>query len=251
MALGVSRNGAESEPLEPEPVQTGGGKRGDDTGCSPCFQGFLAHGVLCLSQGALVPYELQLVIDRFLPLDHIAPLLDAGVDSIQIRIRAKSTVELLRYTREAVQLSHAKPVRVTVNTRVDVALAAGADGVQLPGHGVSPGETRLIAPALAIGRSVHSVAEALVAEHDGAHWITFGHVYASASHPGEPGRGLAALEEVVSASPVPVIAIGGLSPGNVAEVVRRGAAGVAVIGSVWNAKDPVDQVRRMREELDS
>lgn len=124
-----------------------------------------------------------------------------------------------------------------VNERVDVALAGGGRAVQLTTRSLSVADARLAAPGLPIGASVHSVTEARVAERDGAAWVVAGHVFPTASHPGEDGRGTAFVSAVAGAVAVPVIAIGGITPERVTELRRAGAHGVAVIRGIWEASD--------------
>jgi thiamine-phosphate diphosphorylase len=197
-----------------------------------------------------VPFRLQVIVDRYRPLSDIVGLVESGVDCLQVRIRDASTKELVEYVREVIAIARPGNTKVHVNGRLDIALAIGADGVQLPGYGIEPGEARSIAPEIAIGCSVHSVGEATRAARDGADFLTFGHVFASESHPGEPGRGIDALAEMVRSVDIPVVAIGGIGHGNAACVIEAGAAGIAVIGSVWNAPDRARAVIQLRKELD-
>jgi len=93
------------------------------------------------------------------------------------------------------------------------------------------------------------VARATQAAAEGADWLTFGHVFATSSHPGEPPRGLDELARVVQAVHVPVIAIGGIGPDEVAAVLAAGAAGVAVMSAILKASDPGQATSSMRREL--
>ena len=86
---------------------------------------------------------------------------------------------------------------------------------------------------LRLGISVHSLHEARVAEERGADYLFYGHVFSSSSKPGSKPRGLSALSEICSAVSIPVIAIGGIGPANIAAVRAAGASGAAVISSIW------------------
>lgn len=132
---------------------------------------------------------------------------------------------------------------LVINGRVDVALVVGADGVQLGRGALAPGDVRRIAPALRIGVSVHEIAEVEDETLRNAHpdWVVVGALFASASHPGLPGRGLSLLREVVSATDATgmrVIGVGGITPERVAPVLDAGADGVAVISGIWDDRDP-------------
>jgi thiazole tautomerase (transcriptional regulator TenI) len=125
------------------------------------------------------------------------------------------------------------------NDRVDVALVAGARGAQLTSRSLRPDDARRVAapvaPAIRLGASVHSSEEAAAAERAGADWVVVGHVFGTASHPGEPGRGGGLVAGVAAAVRIPVVAIGGITPPRVAAVRAEGARGVAAIRGIWGA----------------
>lgn len=133
-----------------------------------------------------------------------------------------------------------------VNDRADVALAFDNTGVQLGARSVPVADVRTFfrRPRI-IGYSAHSAMEAVQAEQDGADFILAGNIYETASHPGKAAGGLPLLNAVVASCSAPVLAIGGVDAERVAEVLRTGAFGVAVIRSVWDAKDPVQAANRL------
>lgn len=126
---------------------------------------------------------------------------------------------------------------LVVNDRVDIALAAGARGVQLTSHSMLPADARGVAPALPVGASVHTPGEARDAEAAHADWIVAGHVFATATHPGTPGRGVGYIQQVVGATSLPCLAIGGVRPEHVATLRATGVYGVAAISGIWGADD--------------
>jgi thiamine-phosphate diphosphorylase len=130
---------------------------------------------------------------------------------------------------EAMALVPISPVPVLISSRCDVAVAAGAAGVNLPEKDISVAGARSLLGERLVGRSVHSLDTALQAESDGADFVIFGPVWASASHPASSPSGIAALAEVARALRIPVLAIGGLTAERVAEVHAAGAAGYAAI----------------------
>jgi thiamine-phosphate diphosphorylase len=137
-----------------------------------------------------------------------------------------------RREEEAGLLVRESPVPVLVSARVDVALATGAAGVNLPEQDLPVSEARrLLGAEHLLGRSVHSVAAAREAEAEGADFVIFGPVFDTPSHPGQRGRGLAALGEVAAAVRIPVLAIGGLDPARGRECRQAGAAGWAAISA--------------------
>jgi thiamine-phosphate diphosphorylase len=127
-----------------------------------------------------------------------------------------------------------------VNDRIDIAAAAGADAIQIGVKSLPVPLARKITPAsMRVGYSAHSAEEAAAAQRDGADFILAGTIFPSKSHPDAEPAGLGMLDACVSACSIPVYAIGGVTLERVADVVRTGADGVAVMRAVWNAPDPV------------
>jgi len=196
---------------------------------------------------------LQVITDPRLArerlLASIAAAAENGATWVQVRDHAASGRDLFELTRAVVAICRPRGVRVAVNDRVDVALAAEADGVQLGRRSLPVEVVRRIAPTLRIGVSVHGLDDARAAEAAGADWLTFGHVFATASHPDEPPRGLAALAEVCGATRIPVIAIGGVDAARVPEILATGARGIAVISAILSAEDPAKATRELVRAL--
>jgi len=172
-----------------------------------------------------------------------AAAVHGGVRMVQVREKDLPTRALLDLVRAVIRAAAdaaggAGRVKVFVNDRLDVALAAGAQGVQLGASTIPVAAARRIAPGLAIGYSAHAIEEALEAERDGADFVTFGPVYETRS-PGvkAPAQGLGRLAEVCGALCVPVFALGGITAERVPEVIAAGAKGVAVVSAVTEAAD--------------
>jgi thiamine-phosphate diphosphorylase len=145
---------------------------------------------------------------------------------VQLRAPALSTAAL---ENELNTLVATASVPIVVSSRCDIAIACDAAGVNLPEGDIPIADARMIVGRRLIGRSVHSRAGAVAAEHDGADYVVFGPVWESASHPGIAPAGLAALVEVVLAVGIPVLAIGGVTAERTSEVLVSGAAGYAAI----------------------
>jgi thiamine-phosphate diphosphorylase len=200
-------------------------------------------------------HHFQLITDRRATRSGLAEAVDraleVGVDSVQVRDKGASAAQIFTSTLEIARLARRRDVRVLVNDRVDVALAARAHGVHLAAHSLPPSVARgLLEPWQLLGVSVHSAEEAVAAARAGADYLTFGHVFATWAHRDEPARGVRMLAEVVSAAEVPVLAIGGISAERVGEVLAAGCAGVAVISAVLSADDPAFAARTIRAALD-
>jgi thiamine-phosphate pyrophosphorylase len=131
--------------------------------------------------------------------------------------------------QEATALVASSPVPVVVSSRCDIALAAGAAGVNLPENDIPVAAARALLGERLVGRSVHSLESALRAESEGADYVIFGPVWASASHPASGPTGMAALAEVAHALRIPVLAIGGVTERRIPQCDAAGAAGYAAI----------------------
>lgn len=130
---------------------------------------------------------------------------------------------------------------LSVNGSLDAALAAAADGLHLPEDGPPAAAARRLAPrGFLIGRSVHHVRAARSATE--ADYLVFGPVFQTRCKPGAPAAGLAALRAAVRASPIPVLAVGGMGPQRAAAAVAAGAAGIAVRSDVLGSPDPARRV---------
>ena len=170
-----------------------------------------------------------------------------GADAVQLREKDLPASELSALALRLREVTRARAL-LTVNGPLEVALAAGADGVHLP-----EGAPMRLRPrsGFLVGRSVHSAEAARRAEAEGADYLVAGPVYETRSHPGAQPAGLALIEEVASAVRVPVLAIGGVTAGRVEEVVRAGASGVAVISAVFAQPDPRAAAEALRRALDA
>ena len=172
-------------------------------------------------------------------LAKVAEAAAAGVDYIQLREKDLSARWLETLAEDVVRVvrEHSSATRVLINSRTDVALAAGADGVHLRVDDVAPSEVRRVwegvhrSPRTAgflVGASCHTVADVCHAESEKADFAVFAPVFGKGSAAGVPPAGLAALQEACGAK-IPVLALGGVSLGNASLCVNAGAAGVAGI----------------------
>jgi thiamine-phosphate pyrophosphorylase len=159
-------------------------------------------------------------------LETIGRAVQNGVDYIQLREKDLSARAMLDLTRRVLDIARAGRTKILVNERVDVALAAGADGVHLRSNAVLPPVWRRITgPSFLIGVSCHTAAE--VQHAAGADLLVFGPVFDSPRK--GPALGLEALQHAVAMSGVPVLALGGVSESNAPLCIQAGAAGIAAI----------------------
>jgi thiamine-phosphate pyrophosphorylase len=168
----------------------------------------------------------------------VAASLDGGVDMVQLREKDMAPFELLRLARRLRRVTQGRALLI-VNDRVDVALLAGADGVQLGETALDVSDVRqLVGPDMLIGRSVHSEVGAVDAECQGADFLVLGTVFETASHPDGRVGGLDLVREVTNSVGIPVLGIGGITKANAASVMEAGASGAAVITAITMADDP-------------
>lgn len=173
-----------------------------------------------------------------LPRHLYAPLFAAGVGVLQLRLKDASAALLLAVLDE-VRRHRPAGTLLIVNDRLDVALAGGADGVHL-GQDDLPlaAARRCCPPGFLIGVSTHNEAQAAAAIAGGADYIGFGPIFATTSkHNPDPVVGVERLRLVCQQSPIPVVAIGGVTLPHVPALIAAGAHAVAIISAVNRAAD--------------
>ena len=195
--------------------------------------------------GAALPNPaLCLVTDRRVcPPDElpgrVAAAIAGGVDVVQLRDKEEPGGALLELAVALREVTRGSAI-LLVNERADVAAASAADGVQLGEAAMPTAAVRPILPDGAIiGRSVHSVDGATEALASSADFLLVGTMFATRSHPGEEpsGPGLLRRIRAVGVS-APLLAIGGITAENVAQVMQAGADGAAVITAILASADP-------------
>lgn len=157
--------------------------------------------------------------------------------ALHLRGHGLTGAALFGLAHELADVARGAGATLLVNDRVDVALAAGA-GAHVGRRSIPVRDARrLLGGGVPLGYSAHGVEEAVAATSAGADFITFGTIWPSGSHPGEPGAGPGELERAVAAVPVPVVAIGGVDLDRAREALEVGAYGVAVLSGVWAEPD--------------
>ena len=177
----------------------------------------------------------------------VAAAITGGVTCVQVRDKSASTRRFLERVREVQAVARPLGVPVLVNDRVDVALAAEADGVHL-GQADLPAEParRLLGAERILGVTVGDPGAARRAAAEGADYLGSTAVFRTATKADAgPPIGLAGLVAIVRAVRLPVVGIGGIDRSNAAAVFETGAAGIAVVSAICGAADP----RRAAAEL--
>ena len=202
----------------------------------------------------VLPYPaLCLVTDRRQtagrPLDEVVALaLCGGANVVQLREKDLPSGKLMDTALSLRRLTKGRAL-LFVNDRVDVAVASGADGVQLGEDAMSVAAARKAGPGLLVSRSVHDVEGAARAQRDGADLLVAGTIFPSGSHPGAPAAGVELLERLRAEISVPYIAIGGVTEENAAAAMNAGASGVAVIGAIARSQDPQRAARGLAASI--
>lgn len=177
----------------------------------------------------------------------VEALLRGGAAVVQLRARGVGSGELLARARRLREVMRGRALLV-VNDRPDVAVLAGADGVHVGQDDLPCEAARRVVGARLIGVSTHSLAQAREAVRAGADYVGFGPIFATATKENaSPVVGLDALHNVCTAVQVPVVAIGGVTPDNVASIVAAGAAAAVSIAGVLLAADVEAAARAMAQ----
>ena len=166
-------------------------------------------------------------------------LCTGGARLLQLRVKRRPSRDFLSDAIAVGRICRRHGATFIVNDRVDVALAAGADGVHLGQDDLPlPAARRLCGPEKIVGVSTHSLAQALAAQAAGADYIGFGPLFGTTSKAtGYTPRGLDRLAEVCGRLTIPVVAIGGITTERAPAALAAGAAAVAMIGELVSAPD--------------
>lgn len=178
-------------------------------------------------------------------------LLEGGVDAIQLREKELAGGELLERARELRELTRAHATLFIINDRPDVAMLSDADGVHLGQEDLPPEDVReLLGPEAIIGLSTHSVAQAEAAAERGADYIGVGPAFPTRTKGYETGGGSELVRELCSATSLPTVAIGGITPARAGSVIGAGAGSVAACAALCGAHDPAEAARAFRRSIE-
>lgn len=197
--------------------------------------------------------SLYLVTDALLTggrgvVETVAAALDGGVTLVQLRDPHGTTRALVETARALLAVTRPRGVPLIVNDRVDVMLAAGADGVHVGAHDMDPATARrLIGPDAILGLSITTQAELDTFDLGPVDYLGVGPVFATATKPdAAPAMGVEGLAAIRLATALPIVAIGGLGLGNCSAAVAAGADGIAVVSAIMAAADPAAAAHALR-----
>jgi 8-oxo-dGTP diphosphatase len=165
-------------------------------------------------------------------LERLERALAGGLRLLQVREKGMAGERLERFATAVVRLARAHGARVLVNADASLAQRAGADGVHLTSAQLREGERRPMTELVAA--SCHDDGEMARARALGADFVVFGPVLPTPSHPGAAGIGWEALTAKIKDYPLPVYALGGLTPADAEKALACGAHGIAMMRAVWD-----------------
>jgi thiamine-phosphate pyrophosphorylase len=184
--------------------------------------------------------------------DQVQLLSRGGATLIQLREKQMPALQFYEHARAAVAVAAKSGVQLIINDRVDIALAVGAHGVHLGQDDMPPDAARrLLGPEAIIGYSTHSIEQAERALTFPVDYIAIGPIFITATKPDTfPTLGLDGLRAVRGAvGTAQLVAIGGISHSNAADVIKAGADSVAVISAVLSGPDVTDGTRSHTQSL--
>ena len=180
--------------------------------------------------------------------DVLAAVIDGGCRMVQLRDKEAPSGRVLPLAERLLARARRAGVKFIVNDRVDLAVALGADGVHLGQDDLPARLARpLLRPGMILGISTHDVAQARAARDAGADYVAVGAMFATTTKPDFRLVGPGLVRKLRPDIRVPLVGIGGIPHDNVADVIRAGADGVAVISAVCGAPDPTAATRRFLE----
>lgn len=173
--------------------------------------------------------------------------LAGGAGIIQLRDKSATTRRLYEAALALRTLTRAAGALFIVNDRVDIALAADADGVHVGPDDLPVAVARRLLPGRLVGVSAGTVAEAVAAERDGADYLGVGAIYEARGSKADAGSpvGPERIAQIRAAVRLPIVGIGGIKAANAAPVIGAGADGVAVITGVVAAPDIAAAAREL------
>jgi thiamine-phosphate pyrophosphorylase len=176
-----------------------------------------------------------------------------GADIVQLRSKMLSDAAFIRLGFRIKKIAEKRRKLFFINDRIDLALAAGADGVHLGQEDMPVSLARKLAKRAGlkiwVGKSTHSLKQALAAVREGADYIGVGPVFATPTKPHMRSVGLRFVKQAATKVRIPWVAIGGIDRGNIRDVIAAGASRVAVVRAIFAAKNPESAARELKDQL--
>ena len=173
-----------------------------------------------------------------------------GIDLIQLRAKNLSTGEIEEFAAELHSTTTRLGLPLIINDHPEIARNVRAEGVHLGQDDMSIADARkIVGAACAVGKSTHSLDQAIRAFYEGADYIGFGPLFATPTKPDYPPIGLNEIGRVHDAVRIPIFCIGGIKLDNLPEVIEAGARRVAIVSGLLQAPDPAEYSRAAKQLL--
>ncbi|MBU0662396.1 MAG: thiamine phosphate synthase [Candidatus Diapherotrites archaeon] len=202
----------------------------------------------------MLPFDFYFITDSKLSRqDNVADVrsaLSAGAKIIQYRVKGTLGKKVLAEAQEIKQLCDETNAMLIINDSIELCLAVNASGVHLGQDDLPLAVARKLLPDKVIGITVHNIPEAETAEKEGADYLGVSPIF-STSTKDDAGTpcGIALLQELKQVTSLPLVAIGGITPENIGEVLESGAYGVAAISATVATNNVESAVRQFREKI--
>ena len=189
-------------------------------------------------------WRLYVIIDRRAVgssdlVEVAAAAIRGGADVLQLRDKAAPPSQLIEEGKRLLPLARAAGIPFIINDHADIAAFIGADGIHVVQEQLPAQEARrLLGPGRLIGKSTHSLEQALAAEAEGADYLGFGPIFPTPTKPDYDSVGTALISTVARQVRLPLVCIGGIDDATIGQVVEAGATCVAVVRAVCRAPDP-------------
>lgn len=177
-------------------------------------------------------------------------MIAGGVDLIQLRAKELISAQIAQLAADLHRLTAERGVPLIINDHPEVARVVSAEGVHLGQDDMPIAEARQIAGAnCMVGKSTHSVDQAIHAFDEGADYIGFGPIFATPTKPDYPPVGLNEIQKVHDAVRIPIFCIGGIKLDNLPEVIEAGAQRVVIVSGLLQAPNPAEYARAAKALL--
>lgn len=174
-------------------------------------------------------------------------LLAGGADVLQLRAKNTPHDQITRIAKVILPICHDAAVPFIINDHPDIAAAVGADGVHIgQDDGTVVQARKILGPGKIVGKSTHSIQQAVDAAAEEPDYIGFGPLFATPTKPDYPPIGLEHIAKVHQLVKCPIFCIGGIKPHNVADILSQGARRIVVVSALLQAPDPAALAREMK-----
>lgn len=180
--------------------------------------------------------------------EQIELALKGGATCVQIREKKLGDEEFLKEATEICKLCKKYAVPCIINDNIEVALKCGADGIHVGQSDMNASKVReLIGENMLLGVSASTVEQAVEAYNNGADYLGVGAVYSTSTKLDASSVPHSVLKEICKSVPIPVVAIGGISKGNIANLKGNGLCGVALVSAIFASSDIENETRQLRK----